>query len=240
MNTIKIPQLIGSQLESWKALQEISSQFVEGWTLIGGQLVQLHCWERNATPNRVTNDLDAVLNVFTAPNILKQITKYLSEIGFEALTSQEGCQYKWKRDQAEIDILLPDHLGERARKRIGFMGKPSLETPGGRKVLDYSERVKVELNDESFLINRPSLVGALFIKSIAAGNANDIAADRHLEDFATLASTFNTSDSGTRIPKKIRDVIETGVGRLRTRPEITAQISGAEEGLQRVTLALTN
>ena len=50
-----------AQEAAWGALMELSERVETGWTLIGGQLVHLHCAERGLAPARPTNDVDAVV-----------------------------------------------------------------------------------------------------------------------------------------------------------------------------------
>jgi len=50
--------------EGWNTLFDISDKIPDGWTVIGGQMVFLHCMEAGATwPCDETNDIDTVLNL---------------------------------------------------------------------------------------------------------------------------------------------------------------------------------
>lgn len=51
------------QTASWLGLLDLYARLSEGWTLIGGQLVHLHCAERGHFPVRPTNDADTVIDV---------------------------------------------------------------------------------------------------------------------------------------------------------------------------------
>lgn len=55
---IVMPLMPEEQTASWLALLELYSILPAGWTLIGGQLVHLHCAERGRFPGRGTNDAD--------------------------------------------------------------------------------------------------------------------------------------------------------------------------------------
>mgnify|MGYP006292459515 FL=1 len=145
MKTIELPELTSRQHQSWVGLIELANKLPSGWTLIGGQLVQLHCWENAKSPARITTDIDTVLNVVSNPDILNTFTGILKQIGFIPSTTPAGLQYKWTRDLAEIDVLLMDNIGERSLLRTGITGAPSMETPGGRKVFDFSEKIEVRL-----------------------------------------------------------------------------------------------
>jgi len=239
MTSIEIPQLADAQLESWLALTSIAETVPNDWILIGGQMVQLHCWERGFTPPRVTSDVDAVIDVISKPEILEEFTKVLDGLGFEPQTSPDGHQYKWKKDLAEIDILFPDNVGARALNKKGFTSGTIPETPGGRVVLSFAERVEVELEGRTTLINRPNLIGSLFIKIKAMRNPNDIGFGRHFLDFAILATLFSSDDVGSHVDPKVVNSILSAVALVRGNLQAMSQISGAEDGLERVTLALT-
>ncbi|RYZ65459.1 MAG: periplasmic heavy metal sensor, partial [Proteobacteria bacterium] len=51
------------QTASWLGLLDLHERLPHGWTLIGGQLVHLHCAERGQFPVRPTNDADTVIDV---------------------------------------------------------------------------------------------------------------------------------------------------------------------------------
>lgn len=240
MNSIVIPQLADAQLESWLALTRIAEKIPNDWILIGGQMVQLHCWERKFVSPRVTSDVDAVLNVISKPSILEVFTKVLDELGFEPQTSPDGHQYKWIKGLAEIDILFPDNIGARALSKKGFTSGTVPETPGGRVVLDFAERVNVELEGKTTLLNRPNLIGSLYIKSEAMKNPNDIGFRRHFLDFATLATLFSSDDIGSAVNAKVVDSILSAIAFVRRDLQTISQVLGAKEGLDRVTLAFNS
>ncbi len=107
MTTVQIPKLQNAQAESWIAIIEISNLIPDGWTLMGGQLVQLHCWERGFQPIRVTSDVDAVLDVIGKPDILVQFTQVLRKQGFSPLTSATGHQYIMEKEPSRNRYSFP-------------------------------------------------------------------------------------------------------------------------------------
>ena len=219
-------------------LIEIANIVKDGWTLIGGQLVQLQCWERDGIPERVTFDVDTVLDIQSDPQILTKFTSALITIGFKPQTSAIDLQYKWIRGDASIDILLPDHSGERATSRTGVTGGSVLETPGGRRVLDFSEKVKVNLDGQIAIINRPTFLGTLFIKSKALNNTNDNGKDRHMFDIATLSTIFETADFNDFEDRKEKSQIRSAVTRTLARADILAKVKTSAEGLQQLLILL--
>ena len=64
---IVLPPMLAAQTASWHALMDLYGRHAEGWTLVGGQMVHLHCAERDYSPIRPTDDADAVLDVRADP-----------------------------------------------------------------------------------------------------------------------------------------------------------------------------
>lgn len=239
MNHIKLPALSSGQEASWLGLLEVSKIVSDGWSLIGGQLVQLHCWERGVVPKRVTNDVDAVLDVRTDPEILFKFTAALKEIGFVAVTpTSQGHQHRWLRDEATIDVLIASGLGERASSRRGISGGTTLETPGGQGALDRAEKIHAVLGRNDGIISRPTLIGALIIKSAAFSNSMDRARDRHLEDIAILSTLLTAADAHGRLSRNEIARLRTAIGTLGSRVEILSRIENSREGLERLRLLI--
>lgn len=239
MKIINIPALVSAQESGWLELARFSQKFKEHWTLIGGQLVQLHCWERGVLPYRVTTDIDTVLNVISEPEILVQVTTYLQKNEFKpAGTTPDGHQYKWLKEDAEFDLLYPDNIGSKASSRKGITGATVLETPGGRQIFDFNEKVSINFLDKTYQINRPTLWGAIFIKSKALLNANDGGKERHLEDLAVLSSLLTGDDSLEISNSKQLDAISTAVAKLGNAPEVIAKIDNSFEGIARLRMII--
>src|SRR5215472_2771303 len=105
---IVLPKMPREQTASWLGLLDIHERLTEGWTLIGGQLVHLHCAERGHFPVRPTNDADTVIDVRADPTILHTFTTVLIDLGFSSAgVTPEGRQHRWIRGDASIDVLLP-------------------------------------------------------------------------------------------------------------------------------------
>lgn len=128
MTLVIAPAMAAGQLESWRGLLAVSARLPTDWCLVGGQLVQLHCWVRGASPNRPTDDGGAVLDVRARPTIVLDFTQALVDEGFEAETSQGGLQHRWVKGEATIDVLIPTRLGPRAQVRTSRGGHP-IATP---------------------------------------------------------------------------------------------------------------
>jgi hypothetical protein len=64
---IVLPAMPPEQTASWIGVLELYDRLNEGWTLIGGQLVHLHCAERGQFPVRPRNDVETVIDVRAPP-----------------------------------------------------------------------------------------------------------------------------------------------------------------------------
>ena len=65
--TVVLTGLTDRQQQSWLGLLDVAANFPTGWSLVGGQMVQLYCQERGFSPSRPTNDGDVVLDVRPSP-----------------------------------------------------------------------------------------------------------------------------------------------------------------------------
>lgn len=204
-----------------------------GWCLVGGQMVQVICWERGSDPTRSTDDGDAVLDIRARPSIMKDFTRALVESGFEPDgESWEGHQHRWTDGLGKIDILLPEGIGTRA-DRTGVRGGTTLETPGAQNVLDRAEALAVSLNGEIATIFRPTLQGALLAKAYAYGMINDRLRRRHLEDLGALAGLIRISDRiGDGLTAKERSKLLTAYTAAVADPVIMG-MTGVRDGFTR-------
>src|SRR5437870_1071648 len=102
-----------AQEAAWVALLDLYERHPEDWTLIGGQMVHLHCAERGYAPQRPTTDADAVVDA-RVPEVLGSVTSALVELGFDSgMPSADGVQHRWTRESAVIDVLIPEGTGAR-------------------------------------------------------------------------------------------------------------------------------
>lgn len=235
---VVMPPMSAAQAASWTALMDVQQMVPSGWTLLGGQLVHLHCAERGATPERPTDDVDAVLDVRTVPTMLDTFTRALAELGFEPDTSGDGLQHRWRLGQAQIDVLLPDGVGERAAARRGAKGAPTLETPGGSQALTRTEPVTVQVEGRVGIALRPTLVGALVIKAAAHTSVGDAGKGRHRRDFIVLAGLLSRRDiPSAMLRAKERHCLRSMVAACRA-DEQAMEIAYAKDNLARLVTAL--
>lgn len=239
MITVDFPRLTAAQEASWLALIEVGQQLQDGWTLVGGQLVHLHCIERGASPTRPTDDGDAALDVRAEPDILRKYTGILVEIGFVAdKPTWRGHQHRWRRGDAVIDVLIPRFLGERGESRTGVTGSTTIAAPGVQGALDRTELVQVTVAGITGVIPRPTLVGAITGKAAALEIPDDPAWKRHVQDLAVLSTLMGRNDNFGSCNRMEIDRIRNAIGRAAVDPGIVAGIEGATGGLERLKLAL--
>ncbi len=192
---VQMPAMNEAQKQSWYALMDLYERVNSDWTLIGGQLVHLHCAERGVSPTRPTNDVDTVVDIRAAPKILATFTGALKDLGFTPEISGDGIQHRWRRDDAQIDVLIPEGVGERAATRTGAGGAPTISSPGTTQALQRSEPVMILAEGRTGTVLRPNLIGALVSKAAARTEiASDRASTRHCTDFVVLANLVSARD----------------------------------------------
>lgn len=224
------------QEAAWLALMDVHEHLATDWTLIGGQMVHVHCAERNAFPPRPTDDADAVVDVRAAEGMFERFTQVLQNLGFVPQTSGDGLQHRWTRDVddvvASIDVMLPDGIGERAASRLGAGGAPTLETPGGTQALHRSESVHVRLGTRTGWVRRPNMVGALVMKAAAHETDRGQTGRRHREDFITLVTLLAARDlRGADLTKTDGRRLRAMVAAVKADPFIVTRQGEFEESM---------
>ncbi|HLR94450.1 MAG TPA: hypothetical protein VK053_07995 [Jiangellaceae bacterium] len=238
MNTI-LPAMAPAQEEGWLALLELHERKPTGWTLVGGQMVHLHCAERGTVPARPTDDADTVLDVRAEPKVLYEFTKVLTAMGFDADgVTADGHQHRWKRGSASIDILIPASLGPRATARRGYRGGTTVSAPGAQQALDRTEDTPVTVAGITGTVRRPNLLGALVSKAAAHSVPQDPGKERHLLDFALLTTLIAPADMVGQAGERDRKRLRAAIDALRGSPRTMAKIEGSDIGLARLELAL--
>ncbi len=156
-------------------------------------MVHLFCAEREYEPTRPTTDADAVVNA-REPELLGAVSATLLELGFSANPSADGVQHRRVRDQAVVDVLIPEGTGERTEAKQSSSGFPTVAAPGGTQALHRSEGVEVQVSSRLGSVRRPLLISAMILKAAARTETNGPALERHCLDFAALAAMMASSD----------------------------------------------
>jgi hypothetical protein len=236
---IVLPAMPPEQTASWLGVLDLYDRMPDSWTLIGGQLVHLHCAARGQFPVRPTNDADTVIDVRADQTILRSFTQTLEDLGFRSAgISAEGRQHRWKRGDASIDVLLPEGVGERAAERKGATGSPTLRTQGGTQALQRSEVVAVTVAGREGYVRRPNLVGALVVKAAAHTNVGDHDPRRHRRDFLVLAALITAGDFASEaLSRKDRQRLRGILAAIEKDRELLLETSGAADMIARLKLA---
>jgi hypothetical protein len=221
----------------WLALFRISERFPQGWSLVGGQMVHLHCAERNAEPHRTTIDGDTVVDIRADRNMLALFTQELLRLGFTSEgVSAEGHEHRWRNGDALIDVLIPTNLG-RSQKVTGATGSTTVGTRGAQQALNRSELVEEQVGDSTGKVRRPNLVGALVIKG-AAVSAPTGDPERHKTDFALLATMIRPSDNLTGLTTRDRQHLTHGIEAVQQSPAAHT-VDGWQVAMWRLELAMS-
>lgn len=217
---ISLPAMGTAQESAWLSLLDLAERHPHGWTLIGGQMVHLHCAERGYAPQRPTSDADMVVDA-RVPSVLGSVTSTLVGLGFEPCTpSSDGIQHRWTRGHAVIDVLIPEGAGERTARRPSASGFPTVAAPGGTQALKRSETVEVRVGDRTGTVRRPVLLSAMIMKAAARLETTGPARERHCHDFAALAAVMAAGDTATfALTSKDKQRLRAMITRTRGMPD---------------------
>ena len=183
---VRLPTLAGHDDELWDTLIELSEVRPGEWTLIGGQMVFLHAIENDATPPRISTDLDVLVNARITGRPIAAFAEGLEDLGFEQDgISPDGIAHRYRRNRVTIDVLAPEGLGERADLTTTRPGR-TVQVPGGTQALDRTELLPVATSNRAGHVPRPSLLGAVVGKAMAV--AVDDVPDTQRLDFVFLLS----------------------------------------------------
>lgn len=149
-------------LRLWVAVGDLVGRLPGRWVLIGGLMVQLHAIEHGIATARATVDID-VLGEARPPGALGSIDVALREQGFGLVGPDlDGYAHRYERDGLVIDVLAPD--GIKPPASLG-KGVKAVGVPGGSQALSRSELVTVIVDGRRFELRRPTLLGAVLIKT---------------------------------------------------------------------------
>lgn len=235
-----MPAMTPAQEASWHGLLDLYERLPSHWSLIGGQMVHLHCAERGFSPRRPTPDVDTVLDVQANPQILLSFTQALLDLNFSpAGVTGSDKQHRFVRGEASVDVLIPRGVGERLPRHRGATGSETVQAPGGIQALRRSSTVEVTVAGRSGSIRRPSLVRALIVKAAAHTLPVDLYRGRHRSDFATLGAMVSRADFSSEVlTKREKRYLRDMVMAVQADPTAVDGIPEAVEGLQRLALVL--
>ncbi len=212
-DSLPLPTLPGHDDALWETLIELSELRPCEWTLVGGQMVYLHAIEHDATPPRVSTDLDVLVN---ARIVIGGVAGFVAAIelrgfGLEG-TSPEGLAHRYRRGGVSIDVLAPEGLGPRTNLTTTPPGH-TLQVPGGTQALTRTELLPIHAATSIGHVPRPSLLGAIIAKAVAV-DVDDTPDAQRLDLAFLLSLVEEPLDFATRMTPKDRQ-------RLRARTELT-------------------
>ncbi|GAB3909436.1 hypothetical protein GCM10029964_110990 [Kibdelosporangium lantanae] len=183
---VVLPAMPQAQEAAWEAILDFEVDLVEPWCLVGGQMVAFYCAEYGVSRFRPTADADIVMGLWTERSALTQASRSLCARGFVEDKTFDGYGYRYRRENASVDLLLPEEVSGQRKRPVTTSGRPGVEIPGGNQALMRAERVPVRLGARLGRVRRPNMLGAIVAKS-AAALADSRDAERHYDDIALLA-----------------------------------------------------
>lgn len=191
---IELPGASTEDVALWMTLFELANR-TKHWTLIGARMVELHAAESGRVLRRTSIDGDVLADARVRPNPVRRIAQILREDGFALEEpSYMGAGHSFVKGDVQIDLLAPEHLGQRSQDaRTTLGGAHTVEVPGGRQALARSKTVAVRAGDREGVIPRPDLLGAILLKSRAV-DVDDVPEDQR-SDLALLLSLVTDPDA---------------------------------------------
>jgi hypothetical protein len=177
----------------WRSLCELANGFAGEWTLIGARMIDLYALEHDVAAPRFSQDADALVGAKSVGSRPQDLAAWLEAHGWHHDGyGPDGVGHRYRRAAASIDVLAPDHLGQRADLTTTSPAR-TVAVPGGRQALNRTESVAVRCRDDEAELPRPALPGALVIKAQAV--TIDDAPDAQRRDLAFLCSLVDDVDA---------------------------------------------
>jgi hypothetical protein len=199
LGAVQLPPLVANRDEVlWPAMLDLAAGLPRPWTLIGGQMVYFHGLLVGRSPHRFTEDIDVVFDMRVEVDAIAKAHRVLERLGYEVGgVSADGLAHRYTNDQGvEVDILAPDHLGERVLPKLRTPVGKTVQVPGARKALQNSHTVNARNREREEVIFVPSLLTAINIKLKAIGlpGPTERTGSRHLDDIAFFVSLVDDPD----------------------------------------------
>lgn len=131
---IELPPLPAPVNELWHVLLDLGERLTVPWSVIGGQMVLLHALEHGHEPPEISQDGDVIADIRVDPASITAIVAELEQMGFAPEISADGIAHRYTRAGESravvIDVLAPEHVGERANLTTSPPGR-TIEVPAG-------------------------------------------------------------------------------------------------------------
>lgn len=185
------------------------------WSLIGGLMVQLHCFANNVEPTRPTADIDTLAHVeIENRGSLSILKNGLRELGYREASSIDSRAplHRYRRgDESrleQVDFLIADHVAPRILRDLPV--PTPVRAPGGTNALRRTQEFEIVYSSGSAKISTPDIIGALVLK-IEAYAADSRDRERHLKDAVILAILVDEHNWGSPLhgdaPHRMRKLI---------------------------------
>jgi hypothetical protein len=186
--TIRIDHADEAETQLWRTAAEVARLFADWpWVLVGGLMVAILEREHGVAVSRATVDVDALIDVRTVARATRQAALRLERAGFVAEQTSDGLAFRFVRGRDIVDVLAPDHLGQRTDIVTAPPGM-TIAAIGGRQALDRRRQVTVDVGGEPFLVPVPSLLGAIIIKARVCASSP---LPKHRHDLARLLALID-------------------------------------------------
>lgn len=211
------------QREAWLVAGGLQRAVPEGWTVVGGQMVQFHGWRAGTVPTRTTTDLDAGIAARAHPDAFRALSAAAQELGLRPVLHPSGIEHRWFRtledgSRVQVDLLLPSGLGARAGRSVNE--RPGVQSRGVQWATDLSRVWRLKVGGEAFEVPVPSLLGAVVAKASALLNASDHDPERHLSDLVFLAGVAAREDLAESLTVRQAQRVLEAIERIR-RPGVS-------------------
>ena len=114
---LTVPQMGAKLTACWVSILEMSAWPVDGWTLVGGQMVLLHGLLNGILPPRLSEDVDVVVDVRVIPPPLGVFARMLADHGYEPHVSRDSVAHRWEREGVRVDLVATEGTGPRTDLR---------------------------------------------------------------------------------------------------------------------------
>ena len=95
-----------AQREAWLLAGALYQRVPDGWTIVGGQMVQFHGWRTGTVPTRTTTDLDAGIAARANPSAFRILSAALQDLGLQPVLHPTGIEHRWYR---LLDVACHEH-----------------------------------------------------------------------------------------------------------------------------------
>ncbi len=168
VSVVRMLPATDADADLWRLTREVAD-LLRGipWVLIGGQMVAIIEAEHGAIVGRATRDVGALVDVRALSDATLEAARRLQDAGFVPERHEEHLTYRFVRDTDVVDVLVPDHVGQRADLRT-VPPDTTLETLGGRQALNRRRTLIADAGHGPFELPIPSLASAIITKARAA------------------------------------------------------------------------